>query len=187
VNAFRTRSASRKGSPYPKADLGPRVLAKVADLLVASAFWYFVPGVGVILSLIYLLTCDGLPNGQSPGKRLLGIKAVHVPTRRSCSVSQSLVRNLPVGLAMLLAANPFLLVASFPILAFELYLVVSDPRGARIGDVFADTQVIDGKVPSDAPVIAGEPVPPPRTLRGELGETARFAASSLEDPPCESR
>ncbi|HWV37032.1 MAG TPA: RDD family protein [Vulgatibacter sp.] len=188
MNDSRTRSAGRNGASYPKAEIVPRVLAKVADLLVASAFWFFVPGVGVILALAYLLACDGLPNGQSPGKRLLGIKAMHLPTRRSCAVSHSVVRNLPIALAMLLAANPFLLVASLPILAFELYLVITDPRGARIGDVFADTQVIDGKVPFDAPVVAGEPVPPPRTLRGELGESARFMAdASWEEPPCGSR
>ena len=185
MSALRTRSADRKGSPYPKADLVPRLLAKVADLLVASAFWYFVPGVGAILGLVYLLTCDGLPNGQSPGKRLLGIKAVHVPTRRSCGVSQSLLRNVPVALALMLSSNPFLIVAALPILGFELYLVVTDPRGARIGDVFADTQVIDGKVPFDAPVVAGGPLPA-RPLRGELGETARFSGIP-EEPPCESR
>lgn len=164
----------------------PRILAKAADLGVAGAFWFFIPGVGIVLSLAYLLACDGLPNGQSPGKRLLGIKAVHVPTRRSCSVAQSFVRNLPLALALALAANPFLAIAAVPILGFELYLAVTDPRGARIGDVFADTQVIDGKVPFDAQVVAPTPLPPP--IRGEVGETARRTKPSQlsKVPPCES-
>lgn len=174
MNAFRTRSA-RQRSPYPKADLGLRMLAKVADLLVAAGFGVFIPGIGVILGLVYLLACDGLPNGQSPGKRLLGVKAVHVPSRRSCGPSRSVVRNLPVALAFAFATNPFLAIAAVPILGFELYLVVTDPRGARIGDVFADTQVIDGKVPFEAPVQPSELLETParRPLAGEVTNASR--------------
>lgn len=169
MNAFRTRSARRQRSPYPKAELTHRMLAKVADLLVAAGFGMFIPGIGVMLGLVYLLTCDGLPNGQSPGKRLFGIKAVHVPTRRSCSATRSVLRNLPVALAFAFGTNPFLAIASVPILGFELYLAVTDPRGARIGDVFADTQVIDGKVPFDAPVVAADLLdsPAPRAIAQE--------------------
>jgi hypothetical protein len=46
-----------------------------------------------------------------------------------------------------------------PIIAFEAYMVWSDRLGIRIGDIFADTQVVDAKVVSKAAVVAG----------GELG------------------
>lgn len=146
------RSARRGGSPYPRADLALRLLAKSADLLVAVLFVALVPTVGSLLALAYLLFVDGMPNGQSPGKRLMGVKAVHVPTRQGCNLRQSVVRNLPVAIAFGFAINPFLLLVAIPVGLFELYMVVTDPLGVRIGDVFADTQVIDGKVPLESTV-----------------------------------
>ncbi len=148
-NGAAATSARRKGSPYPKAELAPRLLAKAADLLVAGLFAWFIPTVGVLLALAFLLLADGLPNGQSPGKRLLGVKVVHVPSRRSCSPAKSVVRNLPVAIGFAFAMNPFLAVVAIPIGLFELYMASSDGLGVRIGDIFADTQVIDGKVPLD--------------------------------------
>ena len=146
------RSARRGGSPYPKAELTPRVLARMADLLVAALFALLVPSVGGVVGIVYLLLADAMPNGQSPGKRLLGVKAVHVPTRRSCDVRASVIRNLPVAVAFGFALNPILALVAVPVALFELYMVATDPLGVRIGDVFADTQVIDGKVPLDATV-----------------------------------
>ncbi|AKU91102.1 RDD family protein [Vulgatibacter incomptus] len=142
-------SARRQGSPYPKAELAPRLLAKAVDLFVAGLFAWFIPSVGVAMALAYLLFADGLPNGQSPGKRLLGVKAVHVPTRRSCTPAQSLVRNLPIAIGFAFLTNVFLAMVAIPIALFELYMASSDALGVRIGDIFADTQVIDGKVPLD--------------------------------------
>jgi len=126
------------------------VLAKAADLLVAGLFAWLVPSVGGVVGLVYLLLADAMPNGQSPGKRLLGVKAVHVPTRRPCDVRASVIRNLPVAVAFAFALNPILALVAVPVALFELYMVATDPLGVRIGDVFADTQVIDGKVPLDA-------------------------------------
>jgi len=150
----RVRSARRGGSPYPRADVWPRVLAKAADLLVAILFAWIVPSVGGVLGIVYLLLADAMPNGQSPGKRLLGIKAVHVPTRTPCNARQSVIRNFSIAVAFGLALNPILALVAVPIVLFELYMVATDPLGVRIGDVFADTQVIDGKVPLEttAPV-----------------------------------
>ena len=87
--------------------------------------------------------------------------------------AQSAVRNLPNSLAFALALNPVLILVSGPILAFEAYMAFNDPQGIRIGDIFADTQVIDAKVP------VGEAVPmDPLFRRGrriagsEVGEAA---------------
>ncbi len=140
-------SARRAGSPYPKAELLPRVVAKLGDLLVAGCFAWFVPGVGPGFAIAFLLLADGLPNGQSPGKRLLGVKVVHVPSRRPASVRHAVVRNLPVALAFAFAMNPFLAFVAVPIALFELYMLYEDGLGIRIGDVFADTQVVDTKIP----------------------------------------
>lgn len=163
-------SARRGGSPYPKVEFWPRVLAKTADALVAGLFAWLVPVVGSVMAVAYLLLCDGLPNGQSPGKRLLGVKVVHVPTRRSCTVRPSVVRNLPVAAAAAFLLNPYLAIVAVPIVLFELYMAYTDALGIRIGDVFADTQVVDAKIPLEAP----QPVArrfPRRALQAEVGET----------------
>lgn len=143
----RRRSARRPGSPYPGAELLPRLVARLADLLVAALFASFIPVVGSILALVYLLLADGLPNGQSPGKRLLGVRVVHVPSRQPATVRQSIVRNLPIAIAFGLALSPWLALLAVPIALFEAHMLQSDPLGVRIGDVFADTQVIDTKIP----------------------------------------
>jgi hypothetical protein len=41
---------------------------------------------------------------------------------------------------------PVLLIAGVPIVAFEAWQVYDDQLGIRIGDFFADTQVVDAKV-----------------------------------------
>lgn len=162
-------SARRAGSPYPKADFWPRFLAKLADVLVAGAFAYFVPHAGPVLALIFLLLADALPNGQSPGKRLLSVKVVHVPSRRPCNVRQSIVRNLPITVAAAFLMNPFLAFVAVPVILFELFMVQTDGLGIRIGDVFADTQVVDTKVP----LAAVDPV-------RRLSRAARAALTPVE-------
>jgi uncharacterized RDD family membrane protein YckC len=163
-------SARRGGSPYPKVEFWPRLLAKIADALVAALFAWLVPVVGAAMAIAYLLLCDGLPNGQSPGKRLLGVKVVHVPTRRSCTVRPSVIRNLPIAVGAAFLLEPFLAIVAVPILIFELYMAHTDALGIRIGDVFADTQVIDAKVPLEAPLPESRRFSR-RALPSEVGET----------------
>jgi uncharacterized RDD family membrane protein YckC len=162
------RSARREGSPYPKAALLPRAIARVADTVVSLALSAIAGEVGVLAGLLYLLIADAIFNGQSIGKRIAGIKVVHVPTRSSANVVQSMIRNSPFALAFIFQAVPpvgwfLLLVVGLPLLIFEGYMVYSDHLGIRIGDVFADTQVIDTKVfagsPATAPLTAAPLVP----------------------------
>jgi uncharacterized RDD family membrane protein YckC len=49
--------------------------------------------IAFLLCLIYILFADALPNGQSLGKRLLGIAVVDERTSRPCTLVQSLIRN----------------------------------------------------------------------------------------------
>lgn len=142
------RSARRQGSPYPKAELGPRIIARLLDLAVAGLFaWMGLPG--LLVALAYLLFADALPHGQSPGKRLMGLRVVHIPSRRPAGPVQAMVRNLPI--AACFALHPVLAgLLAIPVLGFELYMLYTDPLGIRIGDIFSDTQVIDAKVPLEA-------------------------------------
>lgn len=57
---------------------------------------YFAYAVG----LVYFLFSDALPNGQSVGKKLLNIRVINKETMRSCSILESLLRNItfPLGI-----------------------------------------------------------------------------------------
>ena len=149
------REVRKHESPYPKADLTLRGLARALDLLFALSIALASPRVGPMFGAIYLLVADGLVNGQSLGKRLFGVRAVVVPDRPGArgwpaGYRESALRNAPFALVALFYGVPFLwivlVVAGIPLLAFESYMVWTDRLGLRIGDIFADTQVVDAKV-----------------------------------------
>ncbi|GAO04436.1 RDD family protein [Anaeromyxobacter sp. PSR-1] len=171
------RDARREGSPYPKADLTLRGLARLADLTVAFALAQVSPQIGPVLSAFYLLVADGLMQGQSIGKKVFGVRTVVVPRRAPAGYHESMLRNAPFALVAVFWSVPLLwpvfFVAGVPIVAFEAYMIVSDRLGIRIGDIFADTQVVDGKVlaKDDAvvrdltPVSPAPPSPPASATR----------------------
>ncbi|MHB1843935.1 MAG: RDD family protein [Deltaproteobacteria bacterium] len=165
------RSARREGSPYPKAGLLARGVARATDLVLSAALSSFFTlssrdenagfaAAGVAAGLLYLAVADALWQGQSVGKRLAGLKVVYVPTRTPVGLWQSVVRNSPFCLVFLFYAIPIvgwllLPIVGLPLIAFEGYMVYTDSLGIRIGDVFADTQVVDTKVVvGDAPAVA---------------------------------
>ena len=152
-----TSVARREGSPYPKAALLPRVVARASDLTIA----FFLSGIsdraGVLAGLLYLMVGDALMHGQSLGKRLAGVKVVHVPSRAPADLRHSMVRNAPFALAFLFTTVSlwgwilFALIG-LPLILFEGYMVYTDALGIRLGDIFADTQVIDAKVVAETPL-----------------------------------
>jgi uncharacterized RDD family membrane protein YckC len=152
------RDARPEGSPYPKADLTLRGLARLADFALALVLARTAPQIGPILAAFYLLAADGLMNGQSVGKRIFGIRTVHVTRRAAAGYHESVLRNAPFALVAIFWAIPLLwpmlFVAGVPIVGFEAYMIFTDRLGIRIGDIFADTQVVDAKVLSKAGEIA---------------------------------
>src|SRR5512140_507279 len=134
------REARREGSPYPKADLTLRGLARLVDLTIALVFWQTPPPVGPILAAVYLLLADGLMHGQSVGKRLFGVRVMVIPRRAPAGFHESLLRNGPFALVAAFGALPvfwiLLLVAGVPIVGFESYMIFTDRLGIRIGDIF---------------------------------------------------
>jgi uncharacterized RDD family membrane protein YckC len=148
------RDARREGSPYPKADLSLRALARLADFTFAFVLAQASPQAGPLLAALYLLVADGLLSGQSIGKKIFGVRAVVVPRRAPAGYQESMLRNAPFALVAVFYAVPFLwpvlLVAGIPIVAFEAYMIWTDRLGVRIGDIFADTQVVDAKEVSKA-------------------------------------
>ena len=130
-----------------KASALKRIIARLVDILVAWALTLIVPPVGVLAGILYLAVADGLQKGQSLGKMVFGLEVLStegVP----CDLRSSLYRNLPFSSALLFAAVPFigwilLVVAGIPILLIELWLVIVDENGERLGDRVAGTTVVE--------------------------------------------
>jgi uncharacterized RDD family membrane protein YckC len=176
------RDARREGSPYPKADLILRSLARLADVAIAVALSRVPTEVGPLLAAFYLLVADGLMSGQSIGKKTFGIRTVVVPRRAPAGYRESVLRNAPFALVAIFYAIPVLwpvlVLAGVPIVAFETWMIWTDRLGIRIGDIFADTQVVDAKVLSRAEEVARPLTPVAPTPPGSSASAARRLALS---------
>ena len=141
-----------EGSPFPKASLLLRALARAFDLTIAFGLYQLAGQAGAVMALLFVLLADGLLPGQSVGKRLFGVKVIHLPARAAARYRESVLRNAPLALVILLGMMPPPIgqVAFFGgalvIGGVEAWKVVRDPLGLRLGDLWAQTQVIDGKV-----------------------------------------
>jgi uncharacterized RDD family membrane protein YckC len=148
----------RPGSPYPKADLTLRGLARLADFTIAFGLVTSAPGVGPLVAAAYLLLADGLMQGQSPGKKIFGVKAVVPATRAPATFQESALRNAPFAAVTLFWALPILwpafVLVGLPAIAYEAWQVWDEPLGRRLGDRIAETQVVDGKVVAGIPSAA---------------------------------
>jgi uncharacterized RDD family membrane protein YckC len=147
-------------SPYPRCSRILRVLARAADLGVAYGLALAAGRAGLVVAVLYTLLADGIFHGQSPGKRIFGVRAVFLPLRTGARFRDSTLRNAPLALVLLLRMMP----EPFGLRAFlgglvviggvEAWKSLRDPLGRRFGDVWAQTQVVDGKVVSGAEVEA---------------------------------
>ncbi len=107
----------------------------------------FFPPVGLIAGLGLAAFQDAWGDGESIGKKMMGLRVIDEPTEIGCSFSQSLERNLPFVVAVLFLGVPplrFLAVlAAIPLLAFESYLIFVVETGVRLGDVLGNTLVVE--------------------------------------------
>jgi len=172
------REGRKESSPYPKADLTLRALARLVDFLVAFALAWYAPPVGPIAAAVYMLVADALMNGQSLGKRLFGVRAMSVARRAPAGLMESVLRNSPFALVAVFGSVallwPALFVAGPAILVFEGYRAVTEPQGIRMGDLFADTQVVDGKVLARS-AATGQPLGTPAPVRPSSSASAGHA------------
>ncbi len=141
---------------YPKAPFDRRLLASlldaaiacaplgVAGVLVAVAAAAFSWGAAIAVGFLagapalvwaayYGFLKDGQGQGQSIGKKKLGLMVVHLPTNAPCNPSQSALRALVMGATNLI---PYLGWLVEPIVA------LAAEGGRRLGDQAAGTQVI---------------------------------------------
>lgn len=118
----------------PLARIGQRFTAQFLDDLVAIAIgvagYLAAKALALPLELsilgffLYLLLCDGLPGGQSLGKRLTKIAVVHVTTEKPCNYWQSSVRNFSMVLGVVDA------------------VLIAGKQRRRLGDYLGRTKVV---------------------------------------------
>lgn len=131
---------------HDKADLLNRFIAKFIDLLIVGVLFKLLPPVGFLAGLTYLLIGDGLSDGRSLGKRFVGLRVVLTEKDEGCSFRESIIRNLPFGVGYILFSIPWIgWVFPLIIFTFEGLLVIGSDTGARMGDEFAKTQVVDDR------------------------------------------
>lgn len=154
---FRLRVIDGSSRPaYPKASEWLRIGARLFDMALAWALYLATGPAGTVVALLYILFADGLLQGQSPGKKVFGIKVMYLPTRSGARHRDSVLRNAPFGLIIILSMMPELgfkafIAGLFIIGGIEAVEALRDEGGVRLGDAWAQTQVIDGKVPTDLP------------------------------------
>lgn len=185
------------GSPYPKAALLLRLGARLVDVAVAWGLWVVCGAAGYIVALLFLLLADGMLQGQSPGKRIFGVKVIYLPTHTAARHRDSALRNAPLALIILLAMMPEglgLVAGAAGLIAIgglEGWRVLKDPLGWRLGDMWAQTQVVDGKVVAGAFVGARTPVAHPRApgrlLSAAKVRRGRSLRRARRGKPCASR
>lgn len=135
-----TQTAPQVGT-MPKADMGKRVVAYFTDMIginvVAGILWA-IPGLGEILGVAlivgYMLLRDGFDfefmKQRSLGKQLMKIRPVRIDGQ-------------PMDLAASAQRNWILLIPFMPLI--EIFMMMNDDRGLRIGDKIGNTMVIDSE------------------------------------------
>jgi uncharacterized membrane protein SpoIIM required for sporulation/uncharacterized RDD family membrane protein YckC len=161
------------------AGVGSRSLAALIDLMIllgaavgafivlaiAAGFGFTIGSIGGAILLFlafavwtgYFIVFEGLRQGQTPGKRLVGIRVVS-DTGNAVGLGAAAARNL-------------LRIADFmpPPYLIGLLLVALHPRGKRLGDMVAGTVVArDRPFQLMVPKAAARPSPAPLALIPEL-------------------
>ncbi len=127
-----------------RASLLLRIFAKVLDFILVAAAAEVVPNAGFYAGLLYLLISDGLFDGRSIGKLLIGLRVVSTSGDEPCSVKESIIRNASLGAGLLLYKLPwvgwiFIILISF----VEFLILLGSKDGMRLGDELAKTTVVE--------------------------------------------
>lgn len=127
-----------------RAGLLLRIFAKVLDFILIAAVAEIVPRAGFYAGLAYLLISDGLFDGRSIGKLLIGLKVVSATGDGPCSMRESIMRNAPLGAGLLLLKLPWIgWIFPVCISAVEFLILLGSKNGMRLGDELAGTIVIE--------------------------------------------
>ncbi|MDI6601494.1 MAG: hypothetical protein QME46_06910 [Thermoanaerobacteraceae bacterium] len=132
---------------YKKADIFQRFIAYAIDAVISNLCG-MIPIVGGLIGFLYMLLRDGLMDGQSIGKKLLGLKTM--TGFGPATYSDSARRNIIFAIPNLITVIPIIgwgmgIILEIVIWVVEIYRVVTDLYGRRYGDEWAGTQVVSEK------------------------------------------
>ncbi len=127
-----------------KADLTTRAVAGFVDLLLVIGLARLPDYIGFLSASGYILIRDGLFQGRSVAKTLIGIVVVTADEEgRTATYRESIIRNVPLALAYLLFLIPYAGWVLGPLtLGVECLVAIGDDRGMRVGDMLARTCVV---------------------------------------------
>lgn len=147
-----TNLPTSQGDLLKTAPFHLRLIAKGVDFFLVlyvsrseHAFW-------IIVSMAYLLLSDGFFQGQSLGKRIVGLKTVYLDSDTKeyqfATYAHSAIRNCAFAAVLFLSIVPFIgiifSILGVVLVLMEVYFMYSDPENLRIGDIYAKTKVILG-------------------------------------------
>ncbi len=128
----------------PKANILNRFIAKFLDLLIVSAIGQLPLKISFIAALSYILLSDGFAGGRSVGKQVIGLQVVSSETGNGISFKESIIRNITPALAFMCTRIPYVgWLLGMSVLVFESLLLIGNPKGRRVGDELAKTQILD--------------------------------------------
>jgi hypothetical protein len=132
-----------------KADLTARAVACFVDLLIVIGLARLPDVLGFLSASGYILIRDGLFEGRSIGKKLIGILVrpeENDGEQRSITYRESIIRNTPFEVAYILFLIPYAgWILSPAALAIEWLVALGDDHGMRTGDMLARTRVVQLK------------------------------------------
>ncbi len=120
-----------------------RAVSRGMDLVIALAVAEALPRAGWVAAVLYILVADGISNGASVGKKLLGLRVLSA-SGEPCGLKDSIMRNLMFGMGVLFwtVLHPIL---GWPLLAaaigVESLVLMGSDNGRRLGDELAGTRV----------------------------------------------
>lgn len=127
------------------------VRGHVSDITFENDPW--IQRIIILPVILYHIVCETTMNGQSVGKKLLGIRIVNENGGRA-SISQFMIRSLIrtsdymiliiiIYGAVFGAMIIWLLIGSIGLLIADIILVVSNKKSQRLGDILAHTILVN--------------------------------------------
>ncbi len=138
-----------------KADLTTRAVACFVDLLIVIGLSRLPDVLGFLSASGYILARDGLFQGRSVGKKLIGllVRTQDDEDQQPITYRESIIRNVPFEAAYILFLIPYAgWVLGPAALVIEWLVALGDDRAMRIGDMLARTRVVQ---PNRNPVRTG--------------------------------
>lgn len=139
-----------------KPDTSKRIVAAVIDCVVAAVL-NMIPALGGLIAAAYWLVRDGLEidfmDRRSIGKKVMKLRPVRLDGQ-PMDIATSARRNWMFALGGVVWFLKYIIILGWlligPVLLaavalgfYELYRVITDPQGRRLGDVMAGTKVIE--------------------------------------------